>query len=134
MRKDLSRRTALDRTSSGDRILELRVAGVGSEVGMVRPPAGRPRLACCRREGSVAGRGGISGRDASQRLRRLKRQPRYGLGEFLSTKQGAARRASGNTTIREGARSKWTEAVFQSQSAKRQESPLVQIAPADLAY
>src|SRR5215470_8585278 len=132
MRKYLSRRAALDRTSSGDRIPELRIVGVGGEVSVVRQPSGWPRLARRRGEGSVAGRCGVSGRDAGERLRRLKCQSRHALGVFLRTEQGASRR-TGRNAVGESARGKWTEAIFQGQSAKGQETPIVKIAPADLA-
>src|SRR5262249_20887070 len=133
MCEDLPRRAALDRTSSGDRIPELRVARVRGEVGVVGEASGRPRLARSGRKRGVTRRGRVSGWNAGQRLRRLKREPRQRLCELLGAEERARRRA-GRHTIGEGARGKWTEAVFQSQSAKRQEPPFVKIAPRDLAY
>src|SRR5262249_19191785 len=133
-------RAALDRPASGDgiseRVVRVVVATGGREVDVIREALGR-RLAV-RQVGRIAaiaraGEEGIaSSRIPRERGRRLQREPRQRLAELLGAEQRAARRAGRHRGER--AAGEWAEAVLQRERAGyREDAPLVEIAPGDLA-
>jgi len=124
MREHLAGRTAFDRSSVRDRIPELRIVRVGSEVGVIRQPFRRPLA-------QGGGEGGVAVGVAGHRHRVLEVQPGQRRGEPLRAEQRTARRAGRD--LREGARGEWTQAVLQRQRSGRSEnSPFVEITPRDL--
>src|SRR5262245_13208720 len=127
MRKDLARRAALDRSSPGDWIPELRVGGVGAEVGVVRQSLGRPLV------GEIPGEVGVAVCWVTHHgNRRLQIQPGQRGGEPLSSAQRAPWEP--NRKRGEGTAHKRTKAVLPGQeSGGREKSPFVKVASRNLA-
>ena len=133
MGKELGGRAALHRPPVGERDCGTdsgRIAVESVEVVVVGQPSSGSLI------GKLAAENGIdlaASRERGHGHRRLQLQPRHALGELGGAEQRAARRAGRHVGER-AARKRAQPILARQQSAGREDAPLDELTPRDLAY